>query len=74
MPPRLSQWAALRCKEPAFRQFLRAPDEDTAVRVVRAICNVRSRSELDSDPVAAQRFHQLIRLPFSQYLQDPANH
>lgn len=70
---RLSTWVALRCKEPLFRKWLRVPDETTAVTAVRAICEVKSRAELDSNPVAAKRFHQFIRLPFSQYLQDPAN-
>lgn len=64
---RLSTWVALRCKEPLFRQWLRVPDEDTAVRAVRAICEVKSRAELDSNPSAAQRFHQFIRLPYSDF-------
>lgn len=64
---KLSQWVALRCKDPEFRKWLRVPDEATAVTAVRAICEVKSRSELDSNPVAAQRFQQFIRLPFNDY-------
>lgn len=64
---RLSTWVALRCKDPEFRRWLRVPDEETAVTAVRAICNIKSRAELDKDPVAAQRFHQFIRLPFADY-------
>lgn len=67
---RLSNWLAMRCKEEAFRRFLRVPDEQTAVTTVRRLCGVESRSELDRDPVAAHRFHKAIRLPYSQYLQD----
>lgn len=71
---RLSTWVALRCKEPEFRQFLRVPDEATAAHSVRAICEVKSRSELDSNPAAAQRFHQFIRLPFSQHIANQNHH
>jgi len=70
---RLSTWVALRCKEEPFRQFLRVPDEATAAHSVRAICEVKSRSELDSNPAAAQRFHQFIRLAYAQYLQHASN-
>lgn len=65
---RLSNWVALRCKEPAFRFFLRAEDEAAAVSSVRSICGVVSRRELDTDPAAARRFHTLIRLPYSQFV------
>jgi len=70
---RLSTWIALRCKESAFQRFLHVPDEATAAHSVRAICEVKSRGEIDSNAEAAKRFHQFIRLPFSQYMQDPAH-
>lgn len=70
---RLSTWAALRCKEDEFQRFLRAPDEKTAIRVVRAMCDIASRAELDTDHVAAHLFHQLIRLPYQQYLTEKEN-
>ena len=71
---RLSAWLALRCREPLFQRFLRVPDEQTAAHSVRAICEVKSRGEIDKNPTAAQRFHQFIRLPFLQFQQDPKNH
>lgn len=67
---RLSIWVALRCKEPDFQRFLHVPDEATAAHSVRAICEVKSRGEIDSNPEAEKRFHQYVRLPYSQYLQD----
>jgi hypothetical protein len=70
---RLSTWVAIRCKEPQFRKWLRVPDEQTAITAVRAICEVKSRSEIDTNPAAEKRFHQFIRLPYLQYSQDPAN-
>lgn len=73
MAQRLSTWVALRCKEPEFRRFLRVPDEATAAHSVRAICEVKSRSEIDTNPAAQRRFHQFIRLPFAEYMREAAN-
>jgi hypothetical protein len=70
---RLSAWVALRCKEESFRKWLRVPDEQTAITAVRAICEVKSRSEIDTNPAAEKRFHDFIRLPYLRYTQDPAN-
>ncbi len=70
---RLSTWLALRCREPLFQRFLRVPDEQTAVHSVRAICEVKSRGEIDRNPTAAQRFHDFIRKPFMQFCNDPKN-
>lgn len=67
---RLSTWAALRCKEPEFQRFLRVPDEATAAHSVRAICEIKSRSELDSNPEAAKRFHQFVRLAFIEFSKE----
>lgn len=39
---------------------------------ILVICNVESRAELDHDPIAAEAFHRLIRLPYSQYLKGSA--
>jgi hypothetical protein len=70
---RISQWLALRCKEAQFQRFLRVPDEATAVHSVRAICEVKSRGEIDRDARAQKRFHDFIRLPYIQFSNDPKN-
>jgi hypothetical protein len=67
---RLSQWIALRCKEPLFWRFLQVKDEPTAIHMVRTLCEVASRSEFDSDPLAAERLHQIIRRPFVEFTQE----
>lgn len=64
----------MRCKEAEFQRFLRAPDEPTAIRLVRAMCNIQSRRELDTDPAAETRFHQLIRLPYTEFLNERKSH
>jgi hypothetical protein len=68
--PRLSQWVALRCKDPLFWRFLLVKDEPSAVHVVRELCDVASRREFDTDPAAAQRLHQIIRFPYIDYSRD----
>jgi hypothetical protein len=70
---RLSVWLALRCKEATFQRFLRVGDEAAAVRAVRATCRVRSRSEIDRDPAAERRFHDLIRIPYANFMLAPNN-
>ena len=41
-------------------------DEEVAAMVIRSLCGVQSRAELDSNAKAAQQFHLMIREPFSQ--------
>jgi hypothetical protein len=35
---------------------------------IKAICGINSRAELDHDPVAAEKFHTLIRGPYQKHL------
>lgn len=67
---RLSQWVALRCKEPLFWRFLQVPNEVSAIHQVRTLCGVSSRAEFDRDPAAEARLHQIIRKPFIDFTQD----
>lgn len=67
MNQRLSMWVALRCKESLFQQFMQVTSEPAAIEAVRHACEVQSRSELDSDPAAAFRFHSRIRQPFIEF-------
>jgi hypothetical protein len=72
----LAQWVAMRCQEPHFQAWLYRQDrerwiaaagedaEEVAANVIRAICGVDSRAELDSNPEAAARLHKLIREPY----------
>lgn len=67
---RLSTWCALRCREEAFQRFLGVDSEPAAAQKVRTLCGVTSRSEFDRDPEAAERLHQLIRIPFCNFIHD----
>lgn len=72
----LAQWVAMRCKEPHFLAWLYGQHkeqwattegesaEDVAANLVRALCGVESRAELDSNPDAAATLHKLIREPY----------
>lgn len=74
----LAQWAAVRCQDADFQAWLYseyrakwvetegASPEVVAANVLRSVCGIESRAELDSDPEAAARFHRLIRKPYSE--------
>lgn len=45
------------------------PDSDIAAEVVRRVCNVASRADIDHNAWARDRFEALIRRPFMEELQ-----
>lgn len=73
-----AKWVAMRCQEPEFQQWLcsefRASAQsaiclnrrgaELAACIVRSVCEVESRAELDTDPEAARVFDELIRRPW----------
>lgn len=70
----ISKLAGMWCLSPAFHAWLTemghpASDPQSAADCVRDMCGVISRADLDHDKDAADRFHKLIREPFSQYMQ-----
>jgi hypothetical protein len=44
-------------------------DDVAAKCAIYQICNINSRAELDNNPEAAEKFHRLIREPYSEYLK-----
>ena len=56
---RTSTTAALMGQNPEFQRYLGADSEQAAAQVLRERCEIESRSELDTDPRAAERFHAL---------------
>lgn len=69
----LTRLSAILCRDPKFRQWLvhdtehEAGDADEAAEVVRLVCGIDSRRELDTNPTAAERFHEHIRKPFIEW-------
>jgi hypothetical protein len=69
----LSQWAALRCKDPQFQAFLaetfqeQVLDETAAREIIISTCGISSRGALDRDTRAAGIFHTRIREPFATW-------
>lgn len=70
---RPSVWTALRCRESQFQCFLGAVDEAEAAEVVRVVCGVDSRAQIDTSVEAQRLWHEVIRKPYLQYQQDPQN-
>lgn len=72
--PRLTimQMAGSLPRDPEFREWVasqdkgyHAPDEHFAAEYIRERCGITSRRELATNPEAAQRFHNLIRKPYT---------
>lgn len=74
----LARLAGILCSDNDFRMWLQSfapadlvkaamdakePDERAAI-VMRGICGVDSRAELDHNAAAAERFHELVRKPW----------
>lgn len=51
--------AAIMCGNPKFQAYLGVNGADEAAAILRRMCGVKSRSELDECPAAARRFHDL---------------
>jgi len=45
----------------------RASREDKNASLIRYVCSIKSRSELDSNPIAEKSFNEYIRNPFKEY-------
>lgn len=65
----LARLAGQLCQNPEFQAFV--PEcadglsvEENAAAWIRKVCGVTSRAELDHNPEAAARFHELVRKPF----------
>lgn len=71
----LGRWAAIRCTEAPFQEWvghqlkeggIREPE---AAQYIRQVCGVESRKEIDTNPEAFDKFHRLIRIPYSKFLK-----
>ena|SRR5215204_6493031 len=60
----LASQAGIRCQEWGFRRFLKnkdlpVKDEQSAAQVVRTLCRVKSRRELNDNEIAAQKWREI---------------
>jgi len=70
----LAQWAAMRCTEEVFREFLWdansmdvVPTEQEAVELIYLMCHITSRAELDNSAEAKRLFDERIRKPYAEW-------
>ena len=73
-----AKWCGMRCQEPEFQRWIQerylkeweaapgATPATWAASVIRAVCSVDSRADLDNKPEAAERFDRLIRRPYQE--------
>lgn len=76
----LCEWAVMRCAEPQFQQWAfmqpkRMADssglgmDEQAKAFILSVCGIESRKELDTNPEAAKRFHERVRLPYAKWTE-----
>lgn len=71
----LSKWVAMRGDDPDFAAFIKKqavellPRAEITAALVRALCEVTSRAEIDNDPAARERFNERIRGPWIKRTQ-----
>lgn len=71
-----AKWLGFRCQEQVFWRFLSeslrltCPVQSAvdAADVLREVCGVKSRAEIDNDKMAFTRFETLIRLPYMKWV------
>lgn len=72
----LSNYAAQLCRDSNFHDWLASTQDwprggtsyqEQAKQWMYKACMISSRAELDSDPMAAERFHQTVRGPFAEW-------
>ncbi|RIQ16071.1 hypothetical protein D0850_16300 [Bordetella avium] len=65
MTHQLARLSGQLCARADFRAFCGAATADEAAAYIRRVCCIESRRELDHNPQARARFHELIRRPFA---------
>lgn len=71
----LCKLAGIFCNDENFRSWMRLTYDplprtaEDAAEIIRRVCKIESRSELDHDQAAAELFHRTFRLPYSAWLE-----
>jgi hypothetical protein len=52
------------CKNPEFQNFLEVENELAAANLIKKLCGIQTRRELDTNEDAALLFHSKFRVPF----------
>jgi hypothetical protein len=52
------------CKDPEYLKCFGLENEADAKNDILIVCGINSRKELDINPDAAKKFHEMFRIPF----------
>lgn len=63
----LARMAGVFCKDLTFLSFANVHSENEAKIMICHTCGIESRAELDHNPIAANKFHELFRKPFNEW-------
>ena len=64
----LARMAGVFCNDEEFREMINVNNSEEARSWICLSCEIESRAELDHDPIAANKFHELFRKPFNEWL------
>lgn len=69
--PEFQKWAGAQARAQRWLFIgdvdMKVDDDRMAKRFILSQCQVKTRNELDTNPDAAQRFHELVRKPFLEW-------
>jgi hypothetical protein len=67
----LCEWAVMICRDQQFRRWAlgAGATEDQVKAHILTLCGIESRKELDTDPAAAKKLHDLVRKPYAAWLE-----
>lgn len=63
----LARLAGQLCQNSQFQEWCESESAEAAAEWLRSVCDIESRAELDHDAGAANKFHQLVRLPYLEW-------
>lgn len=64
----LAKQAGIWCADPRFQRWLKVGSEDLAREKLCEFCGVDSRTELDRNEIAADKFNDLISKPYRAFV------
>lgn len=64
----LAKLAGMWCNDPEFQNWACSKTPEQAAQFIYGACGVESRTELDHDSEAAERFHRSVRGPYQKHL------
>ena len=66
----LAREAGILCARADFQEWLMVASEEAAAALIREVCEIESRAELDTDATAGKRFVEQFRIAFMHHKRE----